>query len=148
MPVIHDAGSLQEAMDNTPTGPNGVLLGIEKLKRKSPQALVVMLSSQSKPETARLALSRGAAGFVSKAEAADHIVQATDGVLQASTAAPPAPGDISSAHRLTLRQCEVMDLLNQGLSREFTARPFLKKPRAAMRRTSWNYLTWAAAPRR
>ena len=131
--VIHEAGSLQDAIDNTPEGVDVVLLdinlrglsgleGIELLKRKWPLAPVLMLSSQSEPETVRLALARGAAGFVSKAETADHIVQAIGTALQGSPAALPDPGDVSIARRLTPRQCEVLDLLNQGLSNKLMAR--------------------------
>ena len=131
--VIHEAGSLQDAIDNTPEGVDVVLLdinlrglsgleGIELLKRKWPLAPVLMLSSQSEPETVRLALARGAAGFVSKAETADHIVQAIGRALQGSPAALPDPGDVSIARRLTPRQCEVLDLLNQGLSNKLMAR--------------------------
>jgi len=131
--VIHEAGSLQDAIDNTPEGVDVVLLdinlrglsgleGIELLKRKWPLAPVLMLSSQSEPETVRLALARGAAGFISKAETADHIVQAIGRALQGSTAALPDPGDVSIARRLTPRQCEVLDLLNQGLSNKLMAR--------------------------
>jgi len=81
-----------------------------------------MLSSQSEPETVRLALARGAVGFVSKAETADHIVQAICGALQGSTAALSSPTDKGVVRRLTPRQCEVLDLMSQGLSNKLVAR--------------------------
>ncbi|MCV2363276.1 response regulator transcription factor [Paucibacter sp. DJ1R-11] len=132
--VIHEAGSLQEAVDATPDRLDVVLLdihlrglsgleGLVLLKRKWPEVPVLMVSSQTEPETVRLALARGAAGFVSKAETADHIVQAICKVLQG----PPAEGLPSAIHppparSLTPRQCEVLDLLNQGLSNKLMAR--------------------------
>jgi len=131
--TIHEAGSLQEALDYTPEGLDVVLLdinlrglsgleGIELLQRKWPQVPVLMLSSQSEPETVRLALARGAAGFVSKAETADYIVQAIYKVLQGTPAELPTATDAASTRRLTPRQCEVLDLLNQGLSNKLVAR--------------------------
>ena len=130
---VHEAGSVQEALASTADDPDVVLLdinlrglsgmeGIALLQRKWPQARVLMLSSQSEPETVRLALSRGAAGFVSKAETADHIVQAIRGVLQGTSAALPMPADSGAERRLTPRQSEVLDLLSQGLSNKLVAR--------------------------
>lgn len=131
--VIHEAGSLQEAIDNTPGSVDVVLLdinlrglsgleGIALLQRKWPQVPVLMLSSQSEPETVRLALARGAAGFVSKAETAEHIVQAIRGALQGSTAVLSSSADRGITRRLTPRQCEVLDLMSQGLSNKLVAR--------------------------
>jgi len=131
--VIHEAGSLQEAIDNTPDSVDVVLLdinlrglsgleGIALLQRRWPQVPVLMLSSQSEPETVRLALARGAVGFVSKAQTADHIVQAICAALQGSTAALSSPTDKGVVRRLTPRQCEVLDLMSQGLSNKLVAR--------------------------
>lgn len=41
-----------------------------------------MLSSQDEPETRRLALARGAAGFISKAETAEKIIEIMHLVLR------------------------------------------------------------------
>jgi len=41
-----------------------------------------MLSSQDEPETVRMALARGAAGFVSKAETAEKIIETINLVLR------------------------------------------------------------------
>jgi len=130
---IHEAGSLQEAIANTPHGVDVVLLdinlhglsgleGIDLLKRSWPRAPVLMLSSQSEPETVRQAMARGAAGFVSKAETADHIVQAIFKALQGACADLYPAVDSSIARRLTPRQCEVLDMLGQGLSNKLIAR--------------------------
>ena len=131
--VIHEAGTLQEAIDNAPEQVDVVLLdinlrglsgleGIALLQRAWPHTPVLMLSSQSEPETVRAALARGAAGFVSKAETADHIVQTLAKVLQGSRATIPSLADAPLARRLTPRQCEVLDLLSQGLSNKLVAR--------------------------
>jgi DNA-binding NarL/FixJ family response regulator len=133
MAAIHEAGSVQEALASTADEPDVVLLdinlrglsgmeGIALLQRKWPPARILMLSSQSEPETVRQALSRGAAGFVSKAETADHIVQAIRAVLQGTSAALPLSADSGAGRRLTPRQCEVLDLLSQGLSNKLVAR--------------------------
>lgn len=132
--VIHEAGSLQEAMDATPDRLDVVLLdiqlrglsgleGLALLKRKWPRVPVLMVSSQSDPETVHVALARGASGFVSKAETADQIVQAICKVLE-GTIAEGLPPAVKSppARSLTPRQCEVLDLLNQGLSNKLMAR--------------------------
>lgn len=131
--LIHEAGSLRQALADAPDEVDVVLLdihldglsgleGIELLHRKWPQVPVVMLSSQGEPETVRLALARGAAGFVSKAETADHIVQALQRALRGPAAEFASATDNSSARRLTLRQYEVLDLLDQGLSNKLVAR--------------------------
>jgi DNA-binding NarL/FixJ family response regulator len=130
---VLEAGSLRDAIAGTEADVDVVLLdinlhglsgleGIDLLRRKWPQVPVLMLSSQCEPETVRLALTRGAAGFVSKAETADHIVQALQRALQGSSAALPAAADAASPRRLTPRQCEVLDLLDQGLSNKLVAR--------------------------
>lgn len=131
--TILEAGSLQEAIDHTPEDVDVVLLdinlrglsgleGIELLQRKWPNVPVLMLSSQSEPETVRLALSRGAAGFVSKAETANHIVQAIFKALEGTPVALPQSFDTTMSQRLTPRQCEVLDLLSQGMSNKLVAR--------------------------
>lgn len=129
---IHEAGSLREATESAPEVLDVILLdinlqglsgleGIDLLHRKWPETPVLMLSSQSEPETVRLALSRGAAGFVSKAETADEIVRAISKVLLGARADAPSATDPAS-RRLTPRQLEVLDLLDQGLSNKLVAR--------------------------
>lgn len=49
--------------------------GIAQLKRKWPLTPVLMLSSLDEPQITRQALERGAAGFVSKAETAEKIIE-------------------------------------------------------------------------
>jgi DNA-binding NarL/FixJ family response regulator len=85
--AVLEAGSLEEAMRSPFEAPAIVLLDIRLqglsglqsialLKRKWPQSKIVMLSSETGPETVRLALERGAEGFVSKGDAAESIEQA------------------------------------------------------------------------
>ena len=130
---IVEAGSLDEALSRTPDSVEVVLLdiklnglsgleGIALLQRKWPLVPILMLSSHDEPETVRLALARGAAGFVSKAETAEKIVEAIRRVLH-SDFCGLSPGAGSPTPRgLTPRQCEVLDLLHQGLSNKLIAR--------------------------
>jgi DNA-binding NarL/FixJ family response regulator len=130
---ILEAGSLKDAITHGPDRLDLVLLdinlqglsgleGMELLKRKWPLVPVLMLSSQSEPETVRLALARGAAGFVSKAQSAEQIVQAIHDVLRGQFPALQFSVTQTGERRLTPRQCEVLDLLSQGLSNKLVAR--------------------------
>lgn len=122
---VFEAGSIDDAL-RTPADTLGAIVldirlpglngteGIALLRKRWPLAPVLMLSSQHDPETVSLALDRGAAGFVSKADAADRIVAAINRVLRGQFASPPSRGD-APLIRLTPRQCEVLDLLCQGL---------------------------------
>ncbi|VTU39199.1 response regulator [Variovorax sp. PBL-E5] len=134
-----EAASLDEAMRSPIENPSLVLLdiqlqglngleGIALVKRKWPQALVVILSSDVAHKNVRLAMERGAAAFVSKAEPADRILGVIDQlrkglpVASASTAlAPPGEGD-DARQRLTPRQSEVLDLVCQGLPNKVIGR--------------------------
>lgn len=130
---IFEASSLSEAIDGTPGKVDVVLLdiklnglsgleGIALLKRKWPQVPILMLSSQDEPETVRFALARGAIGFVSKAETAEKIVASINLVL-CGRFPMESPAAYTTAQRgLTPRQCEVLNLLHQGLSNKLIAR--------------------------
>ncbi|MCU4117877.1 response regulator [Variovorax sp. N23] len=137
---VAEAASLEEAMHCAMASPALVLLdvhlqglngieGIALVKRKWPGAAVIMLSSQAEPQTIALALERGAATFVSKAATADAILGVIDqirrGLPLPSAASPTAhtPGtDAPDTQRLTPRQCEVLDLMCQGLSNKVIGR--------------------------
>ncbi|HUX90257.1 MAG TPA: response regulator transcription factor [Gallionellaceae bacterium] len=142
---VFEAGSLNEAMQSAPDrldampdvilldikmpGLNGVE-GMALLKRKWPQVPVLMLSSQDEPETVRLALARGATGFISKAETADNIILLLKRILRGELTTPEAQagdrGDVLGALlHLTPRQCEVLDLLCQGMSNKLIARQLM-----------------------
>jgi DNA-binding NarL/FixJ family response regulator len=147
---IREAASLQDAL-HIPLGevaaatPDVVLLDVELeglsglqglalLKRRWPGTAVVVLSSHFDVATRREALARGAAAFVSKADAADAILavvrqllQGTPGQVGAAamdTRAGTAmgPSSDSGVPKLTPRQCEVLDLLCQGLPNKMIGR--------------------------
>lgn len=129
---IFEAGSIDEAMRGTADmldvivldirlpGLNGVE-GITLLRKKWPLVPVLMLSSQNDPETVDLALERGAAGFVSKADTADKIVATINLILRGQFTASLGVGG-TPLFRLTPRQCEVLDLLCQGMTNKLIAR--------------------------
>jgi DNA-binding NarL/FixJ family response regulator len=130
---VHQAGSIRDAIANTPAELDVILLdinlhglsgleGIGLLRQKWPHVPVLMLSSQSEPETVRLALARGATAFVSKAETADDMVLAIQRALRGPWVGSPSAPDSAAARRLTPRQLEVLDLLDQGLSNKLVAR--------------------------
>lgn len=97
--------------------------GLVLLRHKHPGVPVLVLSSQDDPQTVRSALGLGAAGFLSKAESADKMVQSIGHVLGGQREPVCAPGaqDLRKT-RLTPRQCEVLDLLHQGKSNKLIAR--------------------------
>jgi DNA-binding NarL/FixJ family response regulator len=137
---VAEAGSLEEAMHCAMAAPALVLLdvhlhglngieGIALVRRKWPDAAVIMLSSQAEPRTIALALERGAATFVSKAATADTILCVIDQVRRGhlplpSSGAVPLASTTADANpqRLTPRQCEVLDLMCQGLSNKLIGR--------------------------
>jgi DNA-binding NarL/FixJ family response regulator len=136
---VLEAASLEQAVRTASSPPSLVLLdiqlqgvnGLEGLglfKQRWPGVPVVMLSSAAEPESVRQALSRGAAAFVSKADTAEKIIQVIEQAL--SGMLPDAndglarifPLDTAPRPRLTPRQCEVLDLLCEGLSNKVIAR--------------------------
>lgn len=136
---ILEAGALAEAINSDADQPVMVLLdiklpglngmeGMELIKRKWPKTIVLMLSSQDEPETVRLALARGAAGFISKASSADVIISA---ISQGLSGQPLSLANIgfgdgnlagASQPQLTPRQLEVLELLCQGMSNKIIGR--------------------------
>ena len=130
--VIHEAASIDEAMGITSDSIDSIILdfklpglngaeGITLIRKKWPQTPVLMLSSQDDSETVNMSLGRGAAGFVSKGEPAEKIVAAIIRLLHGQLESPSA--EITSLlHRLTPRQCEVLELLCQGMSNKMIAK--------------------------
>ncbi len=139
---VREAVSLEQAVRPPALAPALVLLdidlqgvngleGIGLLRQRWPQTPVIMLSSSAEPETVRLAVARGAAAFVSKAETAAHILavvrraldgQGPAGAAGLDLAASGAAAGAAVAAALTPRQCEVLDLLAEGLSNKVMAR--------------------------
>lgn len=135
---IFEAASLEQALlcpceeldllllDVQLDGLNG-LDGIALLRRKWPLARVVVVSAAQEPQVAREALARGAHGFICKAEAPARMLVLVAQVL-AGQLPPQQPAQQLSADaegpavRLTPRQCEVLDLLCQGLSNKMIGR--------------------------
>lgn len=128
---IFEAGSLNEAIANTPDNMDIILLdiqlnglngleGLPLIKRKWPQVPILMLSSHDEAETITQALARGASGFVSKSETAEKIIEAINQLLLGQLPAPPV--SLIAQRSLTPRQFEVLELLHQGLSNKLIAR--------------------------
>lgn len=131
---VSEAGTLREAIDQTSVAPCVVLLdiklpglngveGIALLRRQWPEVPVLILSSQDDAETVRQVLARGATGFVSKAETAEKIVKLINQILHYGVQ-PSAEVEDDSAPsiRLTPRQCDVLELLCEGLSNKLIAK--------------------------
>lgn len=123
--TLHEALALDAEPDvivldvNLP-GLNG-LEGLAPLQRRWPAAGIVMLSAQDDAETRRIALTLGAAAFVSKAEAGARIGETIDQLLHAGM--PSGPDNSPPAQPyLTPRQYEVLNLLSQGLTNKLIAR--------------------------
>lgn len=132
---VLEAASLEQAVRTTDEPPALVLLdiqlqgvngleGLGLLRQRWPQVPVVMLSSIATPDTIAQALARGAAAFVSKGDTPDKIISVirqTLAHLQQPPLANSAPIK-SGVPRLTPRQCEVLDLLCEGLPNKLIAR--------------------------
>jgi DNA-binding NarL/FixJ family response regulator len=107
-------------------GING-LDGIAHIQRKWPQAKVVFLSASNSPLDIRTALDKGAVAFLSKGDSSDTIVAVINQILLGEEDAYSLPAASHSAlpaaiPKLTARQHEVLELLNQGLSNKLIAR--------------------------
>lgn len=131
--VLFEAGSLDQALAEEMPIPDVVLLdiklpgqsgmeGISLLKARWPPVPVLMLSSLDTPETVRHALTCGAAGFVSKAETADRIIDLTHRAASGRLSPPSISADEPAVRFLTPRQHEVLGLLGLGQSNRFIAR--------------------------
>lgn len=132
---IFEAASLEQALacpseeihllllDIQLDGLNG-LDGIALLKHRWPMAKVLVVSASQDAQVAREALARGAVGFISKTETPGRMLQ------QVAEALGSRAADVSldpaavrnEGKRLTPRQCEVLELLCQGLSNKMIGR--------------------------
>jgi DNA-binding NarL/FixJ family response regulator len=137
---LAQAAAVSEAIANAADGVQVVLLdlklqgssgleGIAHVRKRWPEAAVVMLSSQDAPETQRLAIARGATAFVSKADTAERIIDVIGWAISEARAdakftrpeGKEAPRAIAT-RQLTPRQREVLTLLSQGQSNKLIAR--------------------------
>ena len=129
---VYDVGFLEQALgletdtmqvallDVQLMGING-LACIAPLRRRWPDLRVLVVSSHTDAQSVRDALARGADGFIAKTEPAAKIVEAIQAVLRGAraelaTSTPP------SSRSLTPRQCEVIELMHQGLPNKTIAR--------------------------
>ncbi len=140
--LIHEAASLAQALA-LPEGSHvdvvlldvqlPGLMGIEGLtllKRRWPQAALLMLSGQQDSATVRLALQRGALAYLSKTSSPDQIRQqvrmAALGKIEPTQwpdAAHDASNNVSThaAQSLSARQLDVLMLMCEGLSNKIIA---------------------------
>lgn len=128
--TVHEVGALEQAMaletdamdvvllDVQLQGING-LAGIAPMRRRWPGARLLVVSSHTDAHSVREAHARGADGFIAKTESAARIVEAIRLTLSgAQVAQSPTP----TSRSLTPRQCEVIELMHQGLPNKTIAR--------------------------
>lgn len=130
---VMEASSLEQALHLTLQTPDVILLDIQlqgvnglqgmgMVKRQWPEVPVVMLSSVNDADTVRLCMERGAVAFVSKADTDKKIIRIIEQLfstpLPDEGVPPPARDELRTllTPQLTPRQCEVLDLLCEGLS--------------------------------
>ncbi len=96
---VFEAGSLEQAINETLQVPDVILLDIQlqgvnglqgmgMIKRQWPDIPVVMLSSLTDADTVRLCMERGAVAFVSKADTDKKIIRIVKQILSNSTSVP------------------------------------------------------------
>jgi DNA-binding NarL/FixJ family response regulator len=131
-----ECGSLEEALRLADHEPELVLLdvqlqgvsgleGIALLKRKWPRAKIVIVSAFDLGDVVQEAVERGALAFISKTECPERMLQLVHATLGGEASAPQSPvatQDERARPKLTPRQCEVLDLLCQGLSNKMIGR--------------------------
>jgi DNA-binding NarL/FixJ family response regulator len=133
---IGEMSSIEEAVRLIPGAPDIILLdillqglngldGIMLLQQRWPLAAIVVLSSDNTSQARQRAQELGAVAFVSKADNASNILALIERIRGGQMTATPAlafvAGD-AARPRLTPRQCEVLDLLCQGLSNKMIGR--------------------------
>jgi DNA-binding NarL/FixJ family response regulator len=100
--------------------------GLAELRRRFPGQRVVMLSMFDEERYAVSALRAGAAGYITKAMAAEELVKAIRQVMEGSTYIGPrladlmarkalAPEPPASHHALTAREGEIVALIGAGM---------------------------------
>lgn len=132
--VLREAASISEALRDAGSAPQPALVlldiempglngldGITLLKKKWPDAPVIILSSHTEPETMQSARARGAAAYLSKAEPSEKIIAMIERVLRGPRKDDQSAGGTlaEAGHglpRLSARQCEVLLLISEGLS--------------------------------
>lgn len=98
------------------------LEGIALLKDKWPKAKVLMVSASQDTKVKEQAFALGAQGFIYKAETSQRLLEQVVETL-ADRLPRNVPASLENrAFKLTPRQCEVLDLLCQGLSNKMIGR--------------------------
>lgn len=134
---IFEAASLEQALhcpsesidlvllDVQLNGLNG-LDGIALLKRKWPSAKMLVVSASQDTQVVQAALAKGAHSFICKTETPTRMLEVVAQLLAGEPAftAPEATQTTASDDtlHLTPRQCEVLDLLCQGLPNKMIGR--------------------------
>lgn len=130
---VFEANSLEQAINESQQVPDVILLDIQlngvnglqgmgMIKRQWPEVPVVILSSVHEADTVRLCMERGAFAFVSKADTDKKIIRIIEHIfsnpLSNEASSLPARHELRTIvnPQLTPRQCEVLDLLCEGLS--------------------------------
>lgn len=130
---VFEASSLEQALSLELPTPDVILLDIQlqginglqgmgMIKRQWPEVPVVMLSSVNDADTVRLCMERGAVAFVSKADTDKKIIRIIENLfstpLSEAVVSMPTRHELRSlvTPQLTPRQCEVLNLLCEGLS--------------------------------
>lgn len=130
---VREAASIHAALGIAGETPDLVLLdiqlqglsgleGIGLVRREWPGVPIVMLSSHAEVATIRDAMTRGAAAYLSKADAPDRMLATVTHLLAGGAPAVDENAAAAAGSGLTPRQCEVLDLLCQGLSNKAIAR--------------------------
>lgn len=88
-----------------------------------PTTACMLISGDEQDGLAARAIAAGASGFIPKSFTADEMVAAIERVLAGEIFTPATPRHINeSAHGLTLRQLEVINMLGRGFSNKEIAR--------------------------
>jgi DNA-binding NarL/FixJ family response regulator len=96
--------------------------GMALIQHKWPDCAIVVLSADDSPDTARRALEHGALRHISKGETPAVILDGIGAVMRAEPGSLAPSALRPAAPRLTPRQCEVLDLLCQGMSNKLIGR--------------------------
>jgi DNA-binding NarL/FixJ family response regulator len=105
---------------------------IDAMRRQAPQARLVVLSADDRPETVEQAIERGACGFVAKTARGDTLALALQITLDGGVYLPPrdalglpalpAAQTAAAALGLSARQVDVLRLLIEGQSNKLMCR--------------------------
>ena len=154
--VVAEASSAQEALDAVAAArPDLVLLDVDlrgapgteiigELKRRAPQARVVMLTVSSASDDVDQAMRNGASGYLTKDVSSEALVRAVRGALEGDlamsrrmalqyverTAAPDAPRHEDPAFdSLTSRERDILRLMSEGMTSREIGEALVLSPR-------------------